>query len=997
MRRTLRILLRSLLFIPFLATCGGEDPGVDNTPAKLAVVLAPPPSVAVGAPFTVQVQVVTGDGTPVEAPGLEVMASVSAGRTLAGVVGATTDVDGRATFDGVSITGPTGPVSIQFAAEGLVAVTSSPFGLTAGAPAALTVTIADTHAVQVTRVVASAMQVHVSDAGGNPVAGASVAVTIAAGGGSLDTNSVVTARNIVSNGAGNATVGVWRVGPQVGPNRIRFTSGTAPAESLTVRSKAGPFFGTNLVDLQPGPVKVGTLYPARFRAVAVDEYANPLAGIPLTFTTYDDSAGSITGTSGVTDSTGGLTLGSWQVGHKAWINHYLRVSGPVPGFVEFPIFVTPDAFVRVVALRSEVTALRGSQIQVDFRTVDRYGNGVELVPVDGKWVSAVDSLSWSGTSQSAGLFSPGLTMPASAGVVTVRAVSPLAPDSGATAVVQVKAPVAILSMTPDSQSVAAGDTIPVPLRVRVIDSAGSGVAGVPVQFEDAPSGPLRVTDSTGEAVATSIVARTTVSPYRLKAVSPWLSDSVAWTVLPHVGPAVAMGEECCGGVPTAEVGSLLPGPIRGVYLVDRMGLTVRTGYVHFTALTGSIQSDSVAIDSVTGVARPVGWRLDTLSGEQHLVASYGALTPYHLKATATAGPVTQLAALPGHAVTGFVGEPVAYGLDVQARDRYGNPAAGRGWTPLNGAGGTTAGGIGTFDAAGRAYVIAWILGSVGAGNTVAITAGSDTLEVAAEGVAPSAFDIQVRGAAPQYSRYFRQAAFEWRRRIVGDIPNLNVNIPAGVCTGFQASVTGTVDDLIIDVNIGNIDGPGGILGGATPCIIRTTGGLPLLGWMQFDAADLAVLEAEGTLKDVVLHEMGHVLGIGSLWDGWGLVSGAGTADPRYTGAGGQTGFVEIGGAAGTVPVENTGGTGTRDAHWRESVMPSELMTGYLSALVNPMSLVTVRSLADFGYVVDLSRADAYTVGMAPMPAPGRPPRRIRDFVERPRFTVDQDGTVRPTE
>jgi hypothetical protein len=61
-----------------------------------------------------------------------------------------------------------------------------------------------------------------------------------------------------------------------------------------------------------------------------------------------------------------------------------------------------------------------------------------------------------------------------------------------------------------------------------------------------------------------------------------------------------------------------------------------------------------------------------------------------------------------------------------------------------------------------------------------------------------------------------------------------------------------------------------------------------------------------------------------------------------------------------VPVENTGGAGTRDSHWRESTFNNELMTGYLNNGSNPLSRITVASLADIGYQVDISRADAYS-------------------------------------
>ena len=62
-----------------------------------------------------------------------------------------------------------------------------------------------------------------------------------------------------------------------------------------------------------------------------------------------------------------------------------------------------------------------------------------------------------------------------------------------------------------------------------------------------------------------------------------------------------------------------------------------------------------------------------------------------------------------------------------------------------------------------------------------------------------------------------------------------------------------------------------------------------------------------------------------------------------------------------VPVENSGGEGTRDSHWREAVMANELMTGFVSPGSNPLSAITIGSLEDIGYQVDYSAADPYTV------------------------------------
>ena len=83
-------------------------------------------------------------------------------------------------------------------------------------------------------------------------------------------------------------------------------------------------------------------------------------------------------------------------------------------------------------------------------------------------------------------------------------------------------------------------------------------------------------------------------------------------------------------------------------------------------------------------------------------------------------------------------------------------------------------------------------------------------------------------------------------------------------TNNAAIPDGSTDRLIIAADIAPIDGAGNVLGRAGPCsrFSSTTGPssvlVPVLGAMTFDSADLASLDAAGTLEDVILHEMGHV-------------------------------------------------------------------------------------------------------------------------------------------
>jgi hypothetical protein len=207
--------------------------------------------------------------------------------------------------------------------------------------------------------------------------------------------------------------------------------------------------------------------------------------------------------------------------------------------------------------------------------------------------------------------------------------------------------------------------------------------------------------------------------------------------------------------------------------------------------------------------------------------------------------------------------------------------------------------------------------------------------------------LRVSGLTASQQAIFQQAANRWAQVITGDLPNATYQ---GV----------PVDDVLIDSVAEPIDGPGGILGSAGPDFVRNGSLLPIHGNMRFDTADLAQLEASGGLLFTVLHEMGHVLGIGTLWDDLGRLAGGGTSNPRFTGPQATAAYNQIFNRnESSVPVENTGGPGTRDGHFRESVFGNELMTGFLNGGFNPLSRITVGSLADIGYVVNMNAADAY--------------------------------------
>ena len=221
--------------------------------------------------------------------------------------------------------------------------------------------------------------------------------------------------------------------------------------------------------------------------------------------------------------------------------------------------------------------------------------------------------------------------------------------------------------------------------------------------------------------------------------------------------------------------------------------------------------------------------------------------------------------------------------------------------------------------------------------------------------------IEVRflgGLTSNQEAVFKSAAERWMGIITEDLPP--VQVVNDVFSGVRIDAQGQL-----------IDGAGGpevnILGQAGPRLIRASSGLPATGMMQFDTFDLASLEVNGQLEDVIIHEMGHVLGIGTLWEDLGLFFEAGSNNPVFLGRAAAAEWSSLIGAEDlfAAPIANVGGEGSAGGHWRESRLFNELMSPIINPGVNPLSRLTIASLQDMGYAVDLDAADAFQLPSAP--------------------------------
>ena len=195
-------------------------------------------------------------------------------------------------------------------------------------------------------------------------------------------------------------------------------------------------------------------------------------------------------------------------------------------------------------------------------------------------------------------------------------------------------------------------------------------------------------------------------------------------------------------------------------------------------------------------------------------------------------------------------------------------------------------------------------------------------------------------------------------------------VSEGISSAIDASGN-LYSDLTITADLANIDGTGGILGQAGPTAIWTASELTAFGEMTFDQADADDYNSKNLFDDIVLHEMMHVMGIGTLWNYNNLVSTIvvddndtkkptdDIVDSVYTGAAANSSFMLLTNSDAFLFVETDGGAGTAGGHWDEETYLDELMTGYIGHRnqdgtydsTNYLSDWSVASLVDLGYVL----------------------------------------------
>ncbi len=269
----------------------------------------------------------------------------------------------------------------------------------------------------------------------------------------------------------------------------------------------------------------------------------------------------------------------------------------------------------------------------------------------------------------------------------------------------------------DGQQGMAATELPIALTVKVVDAAGTAVAGQIVNFHVTQGGG-RVfagaanSDSNGTARERWTMG-TTAGPQKIEARAVDANGSpvvyATFTATATPGPATTLRLDA-GNAQTAQQLTTLPTSIR-TKVVDQYGNPVPGAAVTFVLASNSGSVSPASVTTGAEGSASTSWTLGSALGTQTIEARVPGLAAAAFTATSTVGPLqARLIVASGANQTGAVATVLAHPVIVQLTELGGAPIAAQAVTFTVKAGGGTVTSTGSTGQDGKASAL-WQLGT----------------------------------------------------------------------------------------------------------------------------------------------------------------------------------------------------------------------------------------------------------------------------------------------
>jgi hypothetical protein len=612
---------------------------------RLAMFTQPPASAASGAVLSAPVvQLQDVNGNPVATANVGITASIASGPggVLGGGTVALTDLNGRAAFSTLTITGPTGAYTLQFGGASLTGVTSSGITLTAGAPARVAV-ITQPTTTQSGVAFPVSPTVQVQDIAGNAVAAAGRSVVVSAQPGSAALTGTLTQ---ATSGSGLATFPGLVLTGTVGPSTLLFSSAGLTSDTTAVITLTPGNASSLQYVQQPSTVVAGqAIAPSptvRIRDGAGNTVTSATNIVTLALVA-NPGASTLGGTTSAAAVAGVATFNTLTL-NKTGVGYTLGATSSGLTGVTSSSFTVNAGTATALALTSQPTtgqsgAVLGTPLVV--RLVDVNGNTVPTtgVIVTAALASGPGALSGSittGTVSGVATFT-NLVLTGTTGSYSLNLSAPtLTSITTGTITLSAGAPTALAYLVQPTD-VAAGVAIAPAVTVRILDGAGNFVPTatntVSMGLGANPGGSslggtVSVAAVAGVATFSTLTLDKTGAGYTLTASSGGLTaaTSAGFAVTPGAASRVVFLVQPT----TATAGAAISPPVQ-VEIQDANGNRVTGSTAAVTVALGanpgaSTLSGTTTINAVAGVATFSTLSLNRTGTGYTLGASSGALT-----------------------------------------------------------------------------------------------------------------------------------------------------------------------------------------------------------------------------------------------------------------------------------------------------------------------------------------------------------------------------------